>query len=379
MEIVKINLLNNHTEYMKISVKYKHVYDADGNIIDISSVTKENKLTEYYSIGSHTPMTAALGEVNQHHFKCKRGYQINPETEIHQFAKKILKHRFETQDHFYVSYYKTKKCPLCKSCIFNDQYSPCCILEEKELTKIDLKQWYDTATIEEAFNGFIADILLTSSVKPNRKPLFIEVCVSHPCDRKKIDSKNRIIEITILNERDAYSEIIQSPLSDNNTMANNDMKPEVHFYNFKDEDTIDFCSHFSEQKKYSRHEPIFNTSLRGFTTKYYCIPSLKSNTQHPLQEYINQLQIGMLFASNSYAKPFIFDKALSLDSNSLIILGKDIYGAIKPWVVYKVNYINGNFVHRYVSGHFDYVSALRDFTIAQGKEWTGGDVLSDYC
>ena len=71
---------------MKISVKYKHVYDADGNIIDISSVTKENKLTEYYSIGSHTPMTAALGEVNQHHFKCKRGYQINPETELHQFA-----------------------------------------------------------------------------------------------------------------------------------------------------------------------------------------------------------------------------------------------------------------------------------------------------
>jgi len=63
---------------MKYSVKYKRVFDKENHIIDISSVTPENKMTEYYSIGTRTPMTAALGEKNQHHFRAKRGYTLNP-------------------------------------------------------------------------------------------------------------------------------------------------------------------------------------------------------------------------------------------------------------------------------------------------------------
>lgn len=363
---------------MKISVKYEHVYDAEGNIIAISSVTKENKLSEYYSIGSHTPMLAALGEINKHHFKCKRGYQINPETELHQYAKRIIKYRFETQTQFEVRFFKTKKCHQCKSCIFNDYYSPCRILEDKILSRVDLKKWYDTATIEQEYNGFIADILLTNSTKPNRKPLFIEVCVSHPCDKKKIESDNRIIEIIIQNEKDAYSEIIESSSSGDLLMGSDNMGAAVRIYNFKTVDTLDFCPHFSNQKRYCRQAPIIETAQNGFATKYYCIPK-KCCILNPLQEYFVGLQIGMLFASNSYAKPFVFDKALSLDEKSLVILGKDIYGAVKPWVVYTVNYKNGCFVHRYVSGHFDYDSALRDFTVASGEEWTGGVVLSDLC
>ena len=101
---------------MTISIKYKHAYDADDNIIDISSVTKDNKLPEYYSIGSHTPMIAALGDKNQHQKRNKKGYQINPETELHKYAKKILKYRFETQKTFTIGF--CKKTHLCSSCIF---------------------------------------------------------------------------------------------------------------------------------------------------------------------------------------------------------------------------------------------------------------------
>ena len=86
----------------------------------------------------------------------------------------------------------------------------------------------------------------------------------------------------------------------------------------------------------------------------------------------------MLFASNRYAKPFVFDKAMSLDNNSFVILGKDIYGAIKPWVVYAVSWNGRNYYHK-VSSHFDYQSALKDFTLAQRKEWYGGDTMSDWC
>ena len=79
---------------MKYSVKYKKVYDKDNHIVDISTVTKENKEPEYYSIGTHTPMVAALGEKNQHYFKAKKGYALNPETELHEDTKKMLKYRF---------------------------------------------------------------------------------------------------------------------------------------------------------------------------------------------------------------------------------------------------------------------------------------------
>ena len=57
---------------MKYSVRYKKVFDKDHRIVDISSVTTENKDVEYYSIGTHTPMIAALGEKNQHYFRVKQ-------------------------------------------------------------------------------------------------------------------------------------------------------------------------------------------------------------------------------------------------------------------------------------------------------------------
>ena len=172
---------------MKYSVKYKRVFDKDGNIVNISTVNEANRLSEYYSIGSHTPMIAALGQTNQHYFRAKRGYQLNPETELHEYVKNVLKHRFETED-----------------------------------------------------------------------------------------------------------------------------------------------------------------------------------------------QIGMLFASNSYAKPFVFDKAISQDGRSFVMMGKDIYGALNPWVIYVITW-NGKTYHYKVSSHFDYESALKDFTIRQGKTWHGGETSSDQC
>ena len=94
--------------------------------------------------------------------------------------------------------------------------------------------------------------------------------------------------------------------------------------------------------------------------------------------YFENVQIGYLFASNYIAKPFVFDKAMSLDKKSFVVMAKDIYGAIKPWVVYSINWNGRNYFHK-VFAHFDYLSALKDFTILKGKEWTGGDVIDDYC
>ena len=134
------------------------------------------------------------------------------------------------------------------------------------------------------------------------------------------------------------------------------------------------CAHFVREKKYAQQP--YTLIQAALPTKFYCIP--QHVTDNPLRAYYDNTQIGMLFASNSYAKPFVFDKVLSQDGKYFVMMGKDIYGAVKPWVMYAISWNGKNYYHR-VSGHFDYESALKVFTILQGKEWLGGETLSDQC
>ncbi len=352
---------------MKYSVKYKKVYDKNNNIIDISSVNNENREPKYYSIGSHTPMVAALGGKNKHHFRAKKGYVLNPETELHKYVKNILKYRFDHEEKFLIRYYRKETCPFKEKCIFFDN-GKC----EKLMAKpfdFDLKKYYDTATVEREHNGFVADVLLSSSSTINRIPVFLEVAVTHPCSEEKIKSGNKIIEIKVCNEDDAYCKLEQTQ-----EYSFKDDVPIVKFYNFEDEIQLRECPHYSGEKKYLKQTPVvIGQQIR---TKYYCIPQNFAND--PIKMYFENVQIGYLFASNYIAKPFVFDKAMSLDKKSFVVMAKDIYGAIKPWVVYSINWNGRNYFHK-VFAHFDYLSALKDFTILKGKEWTGGDVIDDYC
>lgn len=353
---------------MKYSVKYKKVYDKNNNIIDISFVNNENREPEYYSIGSHTPMVAALGEKNKHHFRAKKGYVLNPETELHKYVKNILKYRFDNEENFLIKYYRRETCPFEGKCIFfNKMKGECEKLKEKSFD-FDLKKYYDTATVEGEHDGFVADVLLSSSTI-NRIPVFLEVAVTHPCSEEKIKSGNKIIEIKVCNENDAYCMLEQTP-----EYSFDDDEPVVKFYNFEDKIQLRECPHYSGEKKYLKQTPV--VIEQPIPTKYYCIPQNIAN--NPLKMYFENVQIGYLFASNTYAKPFVFDKAMSLDKKTFIVMGKDIYGAVKPWVVYSVNW-NGRFFFHKVYAHFDYWSALKDFTILKGSKWTGGATLSDGC
>jgi len=353
---------------MKYSVKYKRVFDKDGNIIDISTVNKDNRLPEYYSIGTHTPMIAALGEKYQDYFRAKRGYQLNPETELHEYVKRVLKHRFETEDHFYIKYYRKEYCPNEKDCIFYDELNHGCGKLCSRLCEYDLKDYYDTATIEGGYDGFVADVLLTSS-SHNRRPVFLEVAVTHPCTEEKKASGHKIIELSVSCEDDAFCELKQTESS-----IYYQRGAKIKFHNFEDKITLQECAHFVREKKYAQQP--YTLIQAALPTKFYCIP--QQVTDNPLRAYYDNTQIGMLFASNSYAKPFVFDKVISQDGKYFVIMGKDIYGAVKPWVIYAISWNGKNFYHK-VFGHFDYESALKDFTILQGKEWLGGETLSDQC
>ena len=53
--------------------------------------------------------------------------------------------------------------------------------------------------------------------------------------------------------------------------------------------------------------------------------------------------------------------------------------AVKPWALAKITYDNGMFVHTSLGNYFGKEGAEKQFYIAQGLEWHGGDSIDDYC
>ena len=351
---------------MRYSVKYAKVYDKDGNIVDISTVTPVNKQAEYYSIGTKTPMIAALGNNNQHHFRAKRGYFLNGETELHEYAKKMLKHRFDNEKNFFIDIIQKVQCTKIQSCIFYDQNDVDlhgCGQIGIHVKKIDLKQYYDTATLEGYYGGFTADVLLTSSKYPNREPVFLEVAVTHKCEEEKIKSKIRIIELVVRREGDVYE-----PLTQDSSMCG----VELSFYNFKDYYSMKGCEHYAPQKMRSQLTPQMNN--RTPTTIYYCQPQILSPS--PIQAYYDVLKLGMLFASRANDYWYVFEKTLSNDRQHLIVLCQNVDGVyfdfsrlkFKTFAVYRISWNGKFFIHKIHRG-VNYNSVLPFFEFAKERDW----------
>ena len=109
-----------------------------------------------------------------------------------------------------------RECLLKNKCEFDDRQD------------FDLKKHYDKCKEETSHGGFVADLLLASSENPDRKPVFIEIWVTHECGQKKIDSGLRIIEIKIDSEED-----IDAIVSSRNIVESDDGLNKNRFYNFK--------------------------------------------------------------------------------------------------------------------------------------------------
>ena len=93
-----------------------------------------------------------------------------------------------------------------------------------------MKKWFSHAELEKSYtkNGdrFVAD-LFCHNRKPDGQPLFIEICVTHSCEPKKIESGIKIIEFEIKSEADIDA-IINSPIRE---------CEHTHFYNFQPKDS----------------------------------------------------------------------------------------------------------------------------------------------
>ncbi len=99
-----------------------------------------------------------------------------------------------------------------------------------------------------------------------------------------------------------------------------------------------------------------------------------------LLEYYNNLSKDELLTKNIYGGTKIIDYAMNQEKSYIWVLCKRTENTpIKPWVLTGIYVDKGKFVHENLHSFFEEKGGYKYYTLAQGKEWTGGDCLDDYC
>ncbi len=113
------------------------------------------------------------------------------------------------------------------------------------------------------------------------------------------------------------------------------------------------------------------------TGEFPCCPILEEN-YNPIENYFNNMAIGGIFYKNQYGKEYkIFDFAKTKDNKTLLIKCEYDH-CFRPLILAEVTYENDLYVHS--CKRFCTKDGIEKyFTIALGKEWTGGKVFDDYC
>lgn len=227
-------------------IKYHNAKDKDGNRVPIE---KAQKGTQYYCLSCGKEMTPKQGKIREHHFSHKiansgsLNHTCKEESYLHENAKHFIKEMFYSNNEFNVTFNKSEVCNFKQSCQYHKlviekshraDFDPC---KRTVQRTFNLKQYYDTCELEKNYCGYRADVLFSSKSNPKRKPLFIEIAVSHPCEQKKIDLGIRIIEIFIPKGTDILNEL--RIVEGKNKLTSFEEPIEIRFHNFKHEEVSD--------------------------------------------------------------------------------------------------------------------------------------------
>lgn len=97
-----------------------------------------------------------------------------------------------------------------------------------------------------------------------------------------------------------------------------------------------------------------------------------------LEAYYSSLEKGKVFSYNTNGTNSIIEFAISDDSQRLCIATHNPKG-LKRWYITYVYILNDKYIHKNGGSFFKENGALKTITLFQGKEWTGGDCIDDYC
>ncbi len=131
-------------------------------------------------------------------------------------------------------------------------------------------------------------------------------------------------------------------------------------------------------------QPLVVSHTPGALQRNWKVPALyprcpATSAEAPLQTYFEALYIGDVAVSNIYGETVIDDVAMTPDSSSILVLGDQGEGSIKRWSMMRITFEDGYFVHESRGMFFEREGAEKQFTLAQGLPWEGGESIDDYC
>lgn len=212
-------------------IKYHFAKNEIGELVDIDDVSVEYRSAHsFFCLGCGKEMQARLGAKNAHHFFHLDGNDCgNGETDLHRYAKKMLRKKFLTEERFPIRFVQDISCGA--QCPFFNAM----MCHDNRLEEFDLKAFgYDTIEEEKVVSGgYIADLLISDSSGKN-PAILLEIFVKHKVGERKENSGLRIIEIPIRNEDDLET-YLRGPISecDPDEYHARVLSRSPHFYGFR--------------------------------------------------------------------------------------------------------------------------------------------------
>lgn len=114
-------------------------------------------------------------------------------------------------------------------------------------------------------------------------------------------------------------------------------------------------------------------------TEFLQCPS--GDQERSLSQYLKNLEPGKEFLKNSYIdKETVLEAEINEKENALYVLCYQPDNPMgKNWALCRITLEDGYFVHQSKGTFFEEAGGQKNFTLAMGREWTGGDVMDDFC
>ncbi len=102
-----------------------------------------------------------------------------------------------------------------------------------------------------------------------------------------------------------------------------------------------------------------------------------SHSENPLQAYLNNLIEGKTFCQNQYYHSEVLKAELSIDKTHIAVLTTT--SGVTNYALTEITYEKDYFIHESIRTFFSEEGSEKYYALSLGKEWTGGDVLEDFC
>lgn len=195
----------------KADAKYRYALNENNELIEVHRAHELGGA--YFCPQCGMEMICKCGQKNTWHFAHNKA-DCDYDKYLHTIAEYRLLEWFNTSSEIPLVLRTKEICDKAEECRFFREY-----LCEKQIDseKFNLKQYYDHCEKEKAYvkngNRFIADLLCYPK-NEKKDPLFIEICVKHPCEQEKLDSGIKIIEFVIKSEDDIDA-IVEKTIREN--------------------------------------------------------------------------------------------------------------------------------------------------------------------